>query len=85
MSAPNGQEPIGPGSPLGLGHVWLPGPVAWTFRKARDSSSGGTVHIMILDTPIGKIAFAFSDEAMTSFANDAMREATGLIVPPGPV
>lgn len=67
-----------------LGEQWQPGPMGWAWMKGE--GPGGAVHILVLETPVGRIGFTLNENDLAEFIRQAQTQLTGLVLPgPGEV
>jgi hypothetical protein len=81
MSETNGSTPPG-GQPLGnvLGVQWTKVNMNWSWLHA--NSEDGEFILLLMDTPIGRLGFAFTREDLANFIRTAQAQTSGLVLPP---
>ena len=77
MSGPN--EAL---AALGLPPTWAPAPFTFAVGKLEQRGPGGAVtyHVVRLDTPLGVLGFAFTDDGARILVDALTQQLTGLMV-----
>lgn len=67
---------------LGLPPTWIPASLGYTLAKLGMQSPSGIVdmHVLILDGPTGRQAFAFGEEEIRALATTILEKTSGLTV-----
>lgn len=71
MNGPNPMEQ------LGLPATWAPAALGFSFAKL-SPVDGPAIHLLILDGPTGRQAFAFDAEALRQLGERAIEQSSGL-------
>lgn len=70
---------------LGLPANFAPTPIGWAFSKvsAADPAGARTVHVLILETVTGRLAFVFDPESFRRLAEQIIEQTSGLQIASG--
>lgn len=67
-----------------LGQHWSVVPTGFGWVGANGPE--GKIHILVLETPVGRLGFAFNDEDLAELIRQGQQRVTGLVLPrPGEV
>lgn len=62
-----------------LGTEWRPASMTTAWMKV--VTPHGALHLLVVETPVGRAAYAFDEDALAGFIRDAQEELTGLTLP----
>lgn len=62
-----------------LGATWRPSPMTTAWMKV--VTPHGSLHLLVVETPVGRAAYAFDQDALAGFIRDAQEQLTGLTLP----
>lgn len=67
---------------LGLPATWAPVPLVWGIVKlhAQGDAGGETVHLLVVDSANGRVAFQFTPDELRSLGEKAMEQAAGIAI-----
>lgn len=74
--------PANPFAALGLPAHYAPTPLSWTFGALDAQGPRGKerVHLLIVDTIVGRVAFAFDRESFRRLADQIVEQVSGIQV-----